>query len=128
MARVEKGEGIPNKMAPKSYFLCLSRTTIEPSIWIRGPNWLHEKLKLADGFRHPLQIQTSPETKPKLNESRQPKFYPVRQLKENSTENSAGKNLKKDSQLNELWNVSIKKKKEKKNTQIQRILLCFHYN
>ena len=41
------------------------------------------------------------------------------QLKENSTENSAEKNLKKDSTFNELWNFSIKKKKkEKKNTQI----------
>ena len=44
------------------------------------------------------------------------------QLKENSTENSAEKNLKEDSKFNELWNFSIKEKKEKKNTEIQRTL------
>ena len=38
LARVEKGEVIPDKAAPKSYFLFLSRTTIEPSERIRGPN------------------------------------------------------------------------------------------
>ena len=43
------------------------------------------------------------------------------QLKENSTDNSAEKNLKENSKFNELWNFSIKKKK-KKNTQIQRTL------
>ena len=32
------------------------------------------------------------------------------QLKENSTENSAEKNLKEDSKFKELWNFSIKKK------------------
>ena len=30
------------------------------------------------------------------------------QLKENSTENSAEKNLKEDSKFNDLWNFSIK--------------------
>ena len=55
------------------------------------------------------------------------KFYQVKRLKENSTENSAEKNFKEDSQFNELWNISIKqKKKEKKNTQIQRTLFSGH--
>ena len=42
------------------------------------------------------------------------------QLKENSTENFAEKNLKEDSKFNELWKFSMKQKKKKKNTQIQR--------
>ena len=64
----------------------------------------------------------SQEIKVKLNESRQLKFYQVKQLKENSTENSAEKNFKEDSQLIEPWNISIKK-----NTQIQRTLFLGHY-
>ena len=36
---VEKGEGIPDNTAPKSYLLFLLRTTIEPSVWIWGLNW-----------------------------------------------------------------------------------------
>ena len=36
------------------------------------------------------------------------------QLKENSTKNSAEKNLKEDSKFNELWNFSIKQKQNKK--------------
>ena len=46
----------------------------------------------------------SQKIKIKLNESWQLKFYQVKQLKENSTENSAEKNFKEDSQFNELWN------------------------
>ena len=47
------------------------------------------------------------------------KFYQIKQLKENSTENSAEKkkNFKEHSQFYELWNISTKQK-EKKNTQI----------
>ena len=48
------------------------------------------------------------------------------QLKGNSAENSADKNLKEDSKFNEQWNFSIKqqkkKKEEKKNSRIQRTL------
>ena len=36
------------------------------------------------------------------------------QLKENSTENSAEKNLKENSKFNELWNFSMKQKKQRK--------------
>ena len=66
----------------------------------------------------------SQEIKIKSNESRLLKFYQIKRLKENSTENSAEKYFKEDSQINELWNISIKqkKKKRKKNTQIQRTL------
>ena len=46
--------------------------------------------------------EASQEIKVKLNESWLLKFYQVKQLKENSTENSAEKNFKEDSQLNEL--------------------------
>ena len=56
----------------------------------------------------------SQEIKVKLNRSRRLKFYQVEQLKENSTENSAEKNLKGHSQLNELWNISTKQKKKRK--------------
>ena len=33
------------------------------------------------------------------------KFYQVKQLKENSTDNSTEKNFKEDSQFNGLWNI-----------------------
>ena len=65
----------------------------------------------------------SQEIKVKLNESRQLKFYQVKQLKENSTENSVEKNLKEDLQLNGRFD---KTKKEKKNNQIQRTLFHVH--
>ena len=45
----------------------------------------------------------SQEIKGKLNKSRLLKFYQDKQLKKNSTKNSAEKNFKEDSQLNELW-------------------------
>ena len=67
--------------------------------------------------------------KVKLYKSRPQKFYQVKQLKENSTENSPEKNFKEDLQLNQLWNISTKqkkkkkKKKEKKNTQILKTTL-----
>ena len=44
----------------------------------------------------------SQEIKLKLNKSQLLKFYQVKQLKENSTENSAEKKFKEDSKLNEL--------------------------
>ena len=49
--RVEMGDVIPDSAAPKSYFHCLSRTTIGPSVWIRWPNWRYEKLMPAKRFR-----------------------------------------------------------------------------
>ena len=54
------------------------------------------------GFVTRFLIESSQEIKVKLNESRLLKFYPVKQLKENLNENSAEKNFKEDSQLNEL--------------------------
>ena len=54
------------------------------------------------GFVTRFLIETSQEIKVKLNESRLLKFYQIKRLKENSTENSAEKNFKEDSQLNEL--------------------------
>ena len=65
----------------------------------------------------------SQEIKIKLNESWQLKFYQVKQLKENSTENSAEKNFKEDSQLNKPWNISTKQKKERKILKFKE--LCF---
>ena len=55
----------------------------------------------------------SQEIKVKLNESRLLKFYQVKQRKHISTENSAEKNLKEDSKLNEFWNISTKQKRKK---------------
>ena len=74
------------------------------------------------GFVTLLLREASQEIKVKSNESRQLKFY---QVKENLTENSAEKNSTEDSQFNELWNIS-KKKKKKKNIQIQRTLSPRH--
>ena len=56
----------------------------------------------------------SQEIKIKLNESRLLKFYQVKQLKENSTENAAENNFKEDSQFKELWNISTKQKRNEK--------------
>ena len=63
------------------------------------------------GFVSRFLNGASQEIKVELNESWLLKFYQVKQLKENSTENSAEKNFMENSQLNELWNVSTKKKK-----------------
>ena len=57
---------------------------------------------------------TSQEIKVKLNESQLLKFYQVKHVKENSTENSVEKNFKEDSQINELWNISTKQKRNEK--------------
>ena len=65
----------------------------------------------------------SQEIKVKLNESWLLKFYQVKQLKENSTKNSAEKNFKEDSQSNELWNISTKQKKKRKILKFKE--LCF---
>ena len=46
------------------------------------------------------RAEASQEIKVKLNESRLLKFYQVKQLKENSTENSAERNFKEDSKFN----------------------------
>ena len=50
LVRVEKGEGIPDNTAPKSYLHFLSRTTIRRSVWIRGLNWRYENLSHQKGF------------------------------------------------------------------------------
>ena len=60
------------------------------------------------------QAEVSQEIKVELNESRLLKFFQVRQLKENSNENSAEKNFKEDSKLNEHWNISTKLKRKEK--------------
>ena len=70
--------------------------------------WKHKKLKPADGFRHSLLEWSFPRNKSKINESRLLKFYQVKQLKENSTGKFTEKNIKEDSQFNELWNISTK--------------------
>ena len=57
----------------------------------------------------------------KLNESRQLKFYQVKRLKENSTENSAEKNFKEDSQFKELWNISTKQKNKRKTHKFKEL-------
>ena len=69
--------------------------------------------------------EASQEIKVKLNQSRILIFYPVKELKENSTENSAEKTFKENSKLNENWNISTKLKR-KENTQIQRTLFPGH--
>ena len=63
------------------------------------------------GFVTGFLIEACPRNKVELNESRLVKFYQVKRLKENSTENSTEKNFKEDSQFNKLWNISTKQKK-----------------
>ena len=124
---MEKGEVIPCSAVPKSDILLSSNYCLTLSTNSGIELERHEKLKLADGFRHSLLEWSFPRNKVKLNESRLLKFYQVKRLKENLTENSAEKNFKEDSQFNELWNISTKQKKTvKKNTQIQRTLKHFY--
>ena len=63
--------------------------------------------------------EASQEIKVKLNESRLLKFYQVKQLKENSSQNSAEKYFLEDSKLmnSETFRQSKIKQKKKKNTQ-----------
>ena len=61
-----------------------------------------------------VKEEASQEIKVQLNKSRLLKFYQVKQLKENSSENSAEKNFKEDSQFNENGNISTKKKRKEK--------------
>ena len=45
------------------------------------------------------------------------------QLKENSTENYAEKNLKENSKFNELWNFSMKQKMKRKRLKFKKLCL-----
>ena len=125
-----KGRSNPRQYGPKKLppTICWE-LLLGPSVWTRGPTVKVRKkasrrvLSLsswtADTYFN--RQETSQEIKVKLNKSQLPKFYQqlkIKQLKENSTENSAEKNFKEDLKLNEHWNISTKK--EKKNTQIQR--------
>ena len=64
----------------------------------------------------------SQEIKVKLNKSQLIKFYQVKPLKENSTENSAVKNFKEDSQFNELRNILTNKKRKEKYSNSQNFV------
>ena len=72
------------------------------------------KICLQMGFVTRFLNGASQEIKVKFNEGRLLKFYQTKQLKENSTENSVEKDFKEDSQFNELWNISIKQKRNEK--------------
>ena len=110
----------------KLHSLFCRELLFRPSVRIRGPNCRQEKLKPLKRFRYSLLKWSFQEIKVKLNESRQLKFYQFKQLKENSTENSAEKNFNEDSQFNELWNISTKKKKKKKKRKILKLNeICF---
>ena len=73
-----------------------------------------KKFSLQFGFDSRFLNRASQEIRVKLNVSRLLKFYQVKQLNENSIENSAEKNFKEDSQFNEFWNSLIKQNKTKK--------------
>ena len=75
------------------------------------------------GFDTRFLNWASEEIKVKLNVSRLLKFYQVKQLKENSIENSAEKNFNEDLKLNEFWNISTKQKKKIKILKFKE--LCF---
>ena len=87
---------------------------LNPQYEFGDPNWRHENLNHQKGFVTRFLNGASQETKVKLNKSQLLKFYHVKQLKENSTENSIEKNFKEDSQFNEFWNILTKKNKKRK--------------
>ena len=118
--------GIKKKLSPYCQELL-----VWPSVRIRLPNCEHTKnLSQQIGFvtrfwncrNRFKQAEASQEIKVKLNESRLLKFYQVKQLKENSTEISAEKILKEDSEFKELWNISSKQKQKKKKEKKRKIL------
>ena len=94
-----------------------------PSVRIWGKTWKHENFSHWEDFVTRFLNRAFQEIKVTLNESRLLKFYQVKQLKENSTENFPEKNFKEDSKLNELWNISTKQKKKRKILQFKE--LCF---
>ena len=98
-------------------------TRVTVSISYNDNHYTTGTSKLADRFHHSFLEWSFPRNNVKLNESRLLKFYQVKRLKENSTENSAGKNFKEDSQFNELWNISTKLKKKRKILEFKE--LCF---
>ena len=122
------GEVIPDSAATKKWLLPFCQTTIWRSVRIRGPELKARKLNPGDGFRHSLHEWSSPRNKSKnkwksSTEVLPRKFYWKKsQLKENSTENSAEKNLKEDSKFNELRNFSIKQKNSNSKNFVSRTL------
>ena len=103
LAGVEKGEVIPDSAAPKSVFLLLSNysSVLQYEFkdqTVKGMKNLRQQMGFSTWFLN----GASQEMKVKLNESRLLKFYQVKQLKENSTKNSAEKNFKEVLQFNEL--------------------------
>ena len=126
LAWVEKGEVIPDNTAPKSYLHFLSRTTIELSIRIRGPNWGHEKLELADGFRHLFLEWGFPRNKSKIKRKSTTKINNWKKIQPRIL---LKRTLKKTRNLvnSETFRWNISTKQNKKNTQIQRTLFPGHY-
>ena len=88
----------------------MSRITIQTLSTNLGTKLLAGKISQQMSFVTRFLNGISQEIKEKLNESRLLKFYQVKHLKENSTENSAEKNFKEDSQFNETF-----LKKQKRN-------------
>ena len=102
LAEVEKEELIPDSATPRSDFLLLSNYYLTLSKEVGDRTVEAGKIGRSMGFVTRFLNGASQEIKVKLKESRLLKFYQVKQLKENSKENSAEKNLKEDSQFNEL--------------------------
>ena len=127
LARVEKGEVIPDGEAPKSDFLFfVENYKSDRQYKFRDRTVKAGKISQQMGFVTYFLNGASQENKVKLNESRLLKFYQVKQLKENSTEISAEKNFKEDLQFNELRNFSTKQNRKKKKRKILKFKeLCF---
>ena len=121
---MEKEEVLPDNMVPKSYLpLFVENYYWDPQYEFRDQT-VKAREKIANrrvsslaswiADKYFKQARSFPKIKVKLNESRLLKFCQVKQQKENSTENSAEKNFKEDSQFNELWNISTKQKRKEK--------------
>ena len=110
LAREEKEVVILDSAAPKSDFLFFVENYYsDPQYEIGDRTVKNEKLKLADEFLHSLLEWNFLRNKNKIKGKSTTQIL-VKQLKENSTENSAEKSFKEGSQLNELWNISTKQK------------------
>ena len=101
------GEVIQDNMAPKSYLPLLGENFYLTLSSNSGTELWAAKISQQMGFVTRFLNGASSEIKVKLNVSRLLKFYQIKQLKENSTENSAENNFK-DLQLNRFWNISTK--------------------
>ena len=89
LARVEKGEVVPDSAVKKSeFFLFVQKNYSDSQYELGDPTWWHENLSQQIGFVTRFWNEAPKEIKVKINESRLLKFY-----QENLTERKFNREL-----------------------------------